>query len=188
MRRKLKISTTLKIHMGQVDWFFTFFSHPTRTQRQSTRIHKQAQVTRANSLIQRRLCLYRPQMKSPQRSHHVGWAWLQGWKLCPSPFSSMIWGSWELLRTLIMPTRLSRSGTLPGLILRALVLSRRGGEQGERVSSIRSPSDLRSWSSINSPQDIASLRAWLTPLSLTDRKTQPWHTVTYRGAFWLLKF
>lgn len=121
------------------------------------------------SLVQRRLCLYRPQMKSPHRSHHVGWAWLQGWKLCPSPFSSVIGGSWMLLRTLMMPTLLSRSGTFPGLILRALALSRRGGEHGKLVRFTCSRPDLRSRSSINSPQDIASLKVRLSP-NITGKK------------------
>lgn len=120
--------------------------------------------------MHRRLCLYRPQMKSPHRSHHVGWAWLQGWKLCPSPLSSVNCGSWVLLRTLMIPTRLSRSGTFPGLILKAFVLSRRGGEKGARVNSIWSLSDPRSRSSINSPRDIASLGLLFPLLSLT-RKT-----------------
>lgn len=121
--------------------------------------------------MHRRLCLYRPQMKSPHRSHHVGWAWLQGWKLCPSPLSSVNCGSWVLLRTLMIPTRLSRSGTFPGLILKAFVLSRRGGEKGACVNCIGSLCDLRSWSSINSPIDIASLRLLSPVLSLTRRKT-----------------
>lgn len=121
--------------------------------------------------MHRRLCLYRPQMNSPHRSHHVGWAWLQGWKLCPSPLSSVNCGSWVLLRTLMIPTRLSRSGTFPGLILKAFVLSRRGGEKGARVNCIWSLSDPRSRSSINSPRDIASLRLLFPLLSLTRRKT-----------------
>lgn len=127
-----------------------------------------------HSLLHRRLCLYRPQMKSPHRSHHVGCAWLQGWKLCPSPLSSVNCGSWLLLRTRMMPTRLSRSGTLPGLILRALALSRRGGEKGARVSSIGSRSDLRSRSSINSPRDIAAVTSLFPGLSLTSRETNIW--------------
>lgn len=124
-------------------------------------------------------------MKSPHRSHHVGWAWLQGWKLCPSPFSSVSWGSWVLLRTLMMPTRLSRSGTFPGLILRALALSRRGGEQGDSVPSVSlicsALSDLRSRSSMSSPKDIVSLRGRLPPLSLTGRETHNntrWYRLT----------
>lgn len=127
-------------------------------------------IKRVDSLVHRRLCLYRPQMKSPQRSHHVGWAWLQGWKLCPSPLSSVNWGSWVLLRTRMMPTRLSRSGTFPGLILRALALSRRGGEKGARVTSMGSLSDLRSRSSINSPRDIAPVTSLFPRLALTSRK------------------
>lgn len=129
---------------------------------------------RVDSLVHRRLCLYRPQMKSPHRSHHVGWAWLQGWKLCPSPLSSVNWGSCVLLSTRMMPTRLSRSGTLPGLILRALALSRRGGEKGARVSSMRSTSDLRSRSSMNSPRDMAAVTSPFPGLSLTSRKTSIW--------------
>lgn len=130
--------------------------------------------------MHRRLCLYRPQMKSPHRSHHVGWAWLQGWKLCPSPLSSVNCGSWVLLRTLMIPTRLRRSGTFPGLILKAFVLSRRGGDKGTRVNCIWSLSDLRSRSSINSPRDIASLRLLFPLLSLTRRKTY-YHTI---GLWW----
>lgn len=133
-----------------------------------------------DSLVQRRLCLYRPQMKSPHRSHHVGCAWLHGWKWCPSPFSSLNWGSWVLLRTRMMPTRLSRSGTFPGLILRALALSRRGGEKGERVSSICSPSDLRSRSSINSPRDIAPVTSLFPQLSLGSREKEK-HMVIQQG-------
>lgn len=63
----------------------------------------------------------------------------------------------------MMPTLLSRSGTFPGLILRALALSKRGGEHGRLVTFTCSRPDLRSRSSINSPQDIASLRGRLSP-------------------------
>lgn len=116
-------------------------------------------------------------MKSPHRSHHVGWAWLQGWKLCPSPFPSGSWGSWVLLRTLMMPTRLSRSGTFAELILRALVLSRRGGEHGECAPD-RSTCTLlclRSRSSMNSPKDIVSLRPCAAPSSLSIEKQDERH-------------
>lgn len=147
----------------------SFFSVHVHAQRRPPK-HNQA-MKHVDSLVHRRLCLYRPQMKSPHRSHHVGWAWLQGWKLCPSPLSSVNWGSWVLLRTRMMPTRLSRSGTLPGLILKALALSRRGGEKGVRVNSIWSLSDLRSRSSINSPRDIAAVTSLFPRLSLTSRKT-----------------
>lgn len=129
------------------------------TKKNNSCLDTSAAVHVCDSLEQRRLCLYRPQMKSPHRSHHVGWALLQGWKLCPSPFSSVSCGSRALLRTLMMPTLLSRSGTFPGLILTALALSRRGGEHGDLVRSTCSRPDLRSRSSINSPQDITSLRA-----------------------------
>lgn len=147
--------------------------------RRRPRKHNQA-IKRVDSLVHRRLCLYRPQMKSPHRSHHVGWAWLQGWKLCPSPLSSVNWGSWVLLRTRMMPTRLSRSGTFPGLILRALALSRRGGEKGARVTSIGSLSDLRSRSSINSPRDIAPVTSLFPRLSLTSRGEKK-HVVRQQG-------
>lgn len=122
--------------------------------KKTTCLDTSAAVHACDSLEQRRLCLYRPQMKSPHRSHHVGWALLQGWKSCPSPFSSVSCGSWALLRTRMMPTLLSRSGTFPGLILTALALSRR--EPADLVKCTCSRPDLRSRSSINSPQDITS--------------------------------
>lgn len=152
--------------------------HDCKKQRRQRRDHRNTigPIKGVHSLVHRRLCLYRPQMKSPHRSHHVGWAWLHGWKLCPSPLSSVNCGSWLLLRTRMMPTRLSRSGTLPGLILRALALSRRGGEKGARVSSMGSLSDLRSRSSMNSPRDIAAaaVTSLFARLSLTSRETNMW--------------
>lgn len=38
-----------------------------------------------DSRVQRRLCLYRPHMNSPQRSHQLSCVWLQGWKSWPRP-------------------------------------------------------------------------------------------------------
>lgn len=111
--------------------------------------HKETQ----HLLAQRRLCLYTPQMKSPHKSHQVGWAWLQGRKSWPSPVSSTNCGTVIVSPTsLMIRTRFKISGNFPGLILKALTLSNRGVRgRKESVSSIRSSS---SSSSINSPNDM----------------------------------
>lgn len=73
----------------------------------------------------------------------------------------------------MMPTRLNSSGTFPGLILKALALSSRGGEHGAREpeSSSGSLSGISSRSSMNSPTDI--VKPLLSQLSQNRDESSP---------------